>query len=185
MARLHDPDPDHIPEDVGQFLSTLPPDPMFRMLSHSVTTVQPLLALARSLYTSLNLPVRTRELAILVLADLIDSTFVWTQHVPISEQAGIDDRVRRLVQSRNYDDPELALADRIIAKFVSAVIGGPSISDELFIALRDILSEREIVELLQVIGYYWTFGRISTVLEVELTHMYGQDYETTFLDSAK
>ena len=185
MARLHDPDPDHIPEDVGQFLSTLPPDPMFRMLSHSVTTVQPLLALARSLYTSLNLPVRTRELAILVLADLIDSTFVWTQHVPISGQAGIDDRVRRLVKSRNYDDPELALADRIVAQFVSAVIGGPTVSDELFTALRDVLSEREIVELLQVIGYYWTFGRISTVLEVELTHMYGQDYEATFLDTEK
>ncbi len=65
------------------------------------------------------------------------------------------------------------------------MIGGPTVSDELFTALRDVLSEREIVELLQVIGYYWTFGRISTVLEVELTHMYGQEYEATFLDTEK
>ena len=41
--------------------------------------------------------------------------------------------------------------------------------------MRHILSEREIVEVLQVIGYYWSFGRVATVLNVELTTVYGDE----------
>jgi RNA binding exosome subunit len=40
-------------------------------------------------------------------------------------------------------------------------------------ALREFLTDRELVEVLQVTGYYWTFGRISTVLDVEVTKVYG------------
>jgi len=30
------------------------------------------------------------------------------------------------------------------------------------------LTEREIVEVLQVAGFYWSFGRVCTVLDVEI-----------------
>jgi len=30
------------------------------------------------------------------------------------------------------------------------------------------VSDRELIELLQIVGYYWTFGRIATVLEVDV-----------------
>jgi hypothetical protein len=36
------------------------------------------------------------------------------------------------------------------------------------------------VELLHVIGRYWTFGRMSTVLHVELTHAYAQEDASTW-----
>ncbi|MGW0165544.1 hypothetical protein ACWDWT_10135 [Streptomyces sp. NPDC003343] len=39
----------------------------------------------------------------------------------------------------------------------------PRIADDVFDTARQFLSERELVEALQVIGYYWTFGRIFTV----------------------
>jgi len=34
--------------------------------------------------------------------------------------------------------------------------------------VRKILSNREIVEVLQVVGFCWSLGRVATVLEVEI-----------------
>jgi alkylhydroperoxidase family enzyme len=47
-------------------------------------------------------------------------------------------------------------------------------SDEVFASARKFLSDREIVELLQVCGYYWTLSRLCTVLQVETTQMYDE-----------
>ena len=178
MPRLHAPDPNSIPDNVARLLATLPPDPMFSALSHSVTTIQPLLGLAQALYTLLELPVRTRELAILTLAEEIESAFVWAQHVPISETAGVTDEIRQLIRDRDYTNPVLSGPDSTVLQFTAAVAVGPRVSDELFAALRTVLSEREVVEILHVIGYYWTLSRISTVLDVKVTHLYAEEYGT-------
>jgi alkylhydroperoxidase family enzyme len=177
---LNEPDASTIPKDVRRFLADLPPDPMFAMLSHSVTTVQPLLGLAQALYTTLELPVRTRELAILTLADLVSSEFVWTQHVPMSQAAGVGDDIRQLIRDRDYRNVALSAADSAVIRFAAAVVTHPHVPDALFAQARKYLSDREIVELLHVIGYYWTFGRMSTVLDVELTKVYAQEYGSTF-----
>jgi hypothetical protein len=76
-----------MPPDVARFMESLPPDPMFTALAHSVTTIQPLLGLARALYTSLELPARTRELAILTLANEMNSSEHRTRSVRATEAA--------------------------------------------------------------------------------------------------
>jgi alkylhydroperoxidase family enzyme len=181
VPRLSEPDASAIPADITRVLADLPPDPMFRMLSHSATTIPPLLNLARTLYTELELPDRLRELAILTLADATDASFVWTQHVPISATVGIDDEARRSIQNHTLDSPGLSEADKSVLRFSSSVAAGPAITDECFAALREHLSDRQIVELLQVLGHYWMLGRISTVLDVKPTELY-DSYRRRFLD---
>jgi hypothetical protein len=88
MTRLNDPDPAGIPEDVREFLAGFPPDPMVKMLTHSVATVKPFILLARTQFTSLDLSARAREPAILTVAVSADCEFEFAQHVPISEAAG-------------------------------------------------------------------------------------------------
>jgi len=44
--------------------------------------------------------------------------------------------------------------------------------------VRAVLSEREVVEILRVIGYYWTLSRMSTVLDVHATQLYAHEYGT-------
>ena len=178
MPRLPGPDPRSIPDSVARFLATLPPDPMFTTLAHAVTTIEPLMGLARALYTALDLPARTRELAILTVAQVTGSAFVWTQHVPISETAGVTGETRRLIRDRDYRNPALSGPDGAILQFAAAAASGPQVSDELFAAVRAVLSDREVVEILQVIGYYWTLSRISTVLDVHATQLYAHDYGT-------
>ncbi|MFC6532521.1 hypothetical protein [Nonomuraea rubra] len=50
----------------------------------------------------------------------------------------------------------------------------PRVSDELLREVLRHLSERELVEVLQVAGYYWSFARVSTVLDVEVTKVYDE-----------
>ena len=173
MPRLTDPDPAAFPNEVRELLASLPPDPMVKMLSHSAGTVKPFIELAKAQFTSLRLPARSRELVILTVAEYTDSPFVAAQHNPMSQTAGVDERTRQLIRDRQLDSPDLSPSDQALLRFTAEVVAHPRISDEMFQQARAVLTERELVEVLQIIGYYWSFGRISTVLQVEVTEIYG------------
>jgi alkylhydroperoxidase family enzyme len=173
VPRLPDPDPASIPADVAEFLSSLPPDPMVKMLSYSAGTVKLFIQLARAQFSSLELPARSRELVILTVAEYTDGEFEAGQHKPIALAAGVEERTMQLIRDRQLDSPELSPADRALIRLTAEVVQHPHVPDEIFQQTRKFLTDREIVEVLQVTGYYWTFGRISTVLEVELTEVYG------------
>jgi alkylhydroperoxidase family enzyme len=57
--------------------------------------------------------------------------------------------------------------------FAAAVVASPFVSDDVFTAVHAELSARQIVEALQVIGFYWSFGRVATVLRVEIEPDHG------------
>lgn len=175
MPRLTDPDPASFPDEVREFLTSLPPDPMVKMLAHSAGTVKPFVQLAKALFTSLELPARSRELVILTVAEYTGSTFVATQHDPMSRAAGVEERTRQLIRDRRLDSPELSPSDRALLCFTADAVQRPRMRDEVFEQAREFLTERELVEVLQVVGYYWSFGRISTVLDVEVTKVYGDE----------
>jgi alkylhydroperoxidase family enzyme len=175
MPRLADPDPASIPEEIREFLTSLPPDPMVKMMSHSAGTVKPFVELAKAQFTSLELPARSRELVILTVAEYTGSRFVAAQHDPIALAAGVEERTRQLIRDRQLDSPELLPADRALICLTAEVVQWPRVSDEIFKQARKFLTDRELVEVLQVTGYYWTFGRISTVLDVEVTKVYGNE----------
>jgi alkylhydroperoxidase family enzyme len=174
MPRLADPDPASIPEDVRAFLASLPPDPMVKMLSYSAGTVKPFIQLAKAQFTALELPARSRELVILTVAEYTASTFVAAQHDPIARAAGVGEGTLQLIRDRQLDSPELSPADRALIRLAAEVVRWPRVSDEVFQQAREFLTDRELVEVLQLIGYYWTFGRISTVLDVQVTKVYGE-----------
>lgn len=142
------------------------------MLTHSPSTIQPFMGLAQALYTGLTLPARSRELAVLTVAASPRSEFVAVQHVPISEQAGVNEDTRRLIQNQDFSSPALSEQDRAIIRFAAAIVPPAPMSDTVFNPARRFVSEREIVELLHLCGYYWTLSRICTVLQIDLTPMY-------------
>jgi alkylhydroperoxidase family enzyme len=175
MTRLPAPDPASLPEDVRDYLAALPPDPMVAMMSLSAGTVKPFIELARAQFTALELPARSREVVILAVAACTDGAFVAAQHQPIAAAAGVDEDTRRRIAARDLESPALTRADRALAALAAAVVAGPRVPDEVFARARAFLADREIVEVLQVTGYYWTFGRMTTVLDVPLTHVYGDE----------
>ncbi len=84
----------------------------------------------------------------------------------------MDPLIREAIHKQDFDSSLLSADDQAITKFVAAVVRSPTV-DDTFAAVRKILSNREIVEVLQVVGFYWSFGRVATVLEVEIEPAHG------------
>jgi alkylhydroperoxidase family enzyme len=143
------------------------------MMSYSVSTIESFIRQGQAQYTGLELPPRDRELVILTTAAVARAEYEFVQHVPISEAMGVDPAIREAIHREELDSPLLSAHDQAITKFAAAVVRGPFVSDETFAAVRAELSDREIVEALQVIGFYWSFGRVATVLEVEIEAAHG------------
>jgi|SRR5690242_3123056 len=165
MTRLADPV--ELPADVADFLAAYPPHPMVKMMAHSVATVRLFIEQAQAQFTSLALSPRHRELVILTVAACADCEFAAVQHIPISEAAGVTADERELIARGEFERG--APDDHALIRFTARVVAEPRVSDELFAEVRRFFSDREIVEVLQVCGYYWAFCRIATVLDVPIT----------------
>ncbi|MCE7010170.1 carboxymuconolactone decarboxylase family protein [Kibdelosporangium philippinense] len=106
-TRLPDPDPADVPADVQEFLAQLPADPMVKMLTHAVTTVEGFIRQAQALFTTTLLPARSRELLILTVAVVTNCPFVTAQHGPIA--GGPESRTRCGTSSRGRTSTALTL----------------------------------------------------------------------------
>jgi alkylhydroperoxidase family enzyme len=85
----------------------------------------------------------------------------------------VDPAVADAVARGQYDDPSLSAYDRAVVEFVAHVVRQPTVPDDVFAEVRRHLSDREILEVLQVTGFYWSFGRVCTVLEIEIEDDHG------------
>jgi alkylhydroperoxidase family enzyme len=173
MARLPYPDRTTFPQELQDFLAKVPEHLNFDMMSYSQSTIEAFVLQGQAQYTGLELPPRTRELVILTTAATTEAEYEFVQHVPISEAMGVDPDIREAIHRLDLDSPTLSADDRAITKFVAAVVRSPVVDDDTFAAVREILGNRQIVEALQVIGYYWSFGRVATVLQVEVERAQG------------
>jgi alkylhydroperoxidase family enzyme len=173
MARLPYPDRTTFPQELQDFLAKVPEHLNFDMMSYSQSTIEAFILQGQAQYTGLELPPRTRELVILTTAATAEAEYEFVQHVPISEAMGVDPQIREAIHRLDLDSPLLSAHDQAVTKFVAAVVHSPLVDDATFAAVREILSNREIVEVLQVIGYYWSFGRVATVLQVEVEPAHG------------
>ncbi|MGW2352507.1 carboxymuconolactone decarboxylase family protein [Actinacidiphila glaucinigra] len=123
---------------------------------------------------ALRLPARSRELVVLTVAAYTECAFVDAQHEPLARSAGVDEPTLRLIRARDLDDPAIPLPNRALLRLTADVVQHPRVSDEVFGLARSFLSERELVEVLQVATYYyWSFARMATVLDVQVTRIYG------------
>jgi alkylhydroperoxidase family enzyme len=168
MARIPYPDRAELPVDITAWLRAIPQPGPVGMLAHSAPVVRAWMGLIQALFGSLALAPRTREIVTLATAVLVESEYELVQHVPLSEAAGIDEATRAVLLRREFGSALLSEHDRATARFVAAVIASPSVPEEVFEPVRSLYNDREIVEIMQVVGFYWSLGRFLTVLDIEI-----------------
>jgi alkylhydroperoxidase family enzyme len=164
VARIPYPDVKSLPPDLQEWRAKLPPDSnLFLMISHAAATAGRLLELGAAQHTDLALPARLRELAALATGHVLDSGYLRHRHIPPEEQISAAERE---AIDRGDHSPFAGL-DLAVLSFATEMSRGTRVSDETFAAVRDRLSERELVELVQVVGYYWMFGQFGNVLAID------------------
>ncbi|KAM5356651.1 hypothetical protein ACJ41O_003297 [Fusarium nematophilum] len=167
MARLPYPDVQ---------LKGLPLNVM-KQLAHSSATAQHWSSVGAAQFKSLALAPKNRELVILLSTSKFRSSYEWSHHAVVSANEGVTDTQREALaqagKQKGYfqgqDKTSLfAPQEGLLLSFVEAVIDGPEVAEDLWAKVKAEFSEREIVEIITLQGFYYTFSRLTTVLDVEL-----------------
>jgi alkylhydroperoxidase family enzyme len=140
---------------------------IFRALANAPTAAPGFLALGNALLTQGELDRGLRELVIIRVGLLSDAGYEVHQHKQIARLVRVPpEKVDAL-----DDGPEAAAFDpleRDVLRFTDAVVNGVKAPDELYAPVAAALSDRELCELVLVIGYYMLVSRFLENLEVEL-----------------
>jgi alkylhydroperoxidase family enzyme len=175
MARIPYPEPSDLGEPAREALEALPPLNVFRMLSHAQSAFRPYLRFGGALLANLELGAIERELAILRTARLIDAEYEWVQHVSIGRAVGITDEQLVALDAGDLDHEAFSPRERAVLRFTTEVVRVPRPGDDVFDALQEHLPDRQIVELILVVGAYTMLGRMMTALDLDLDEAVGDD----------
>ena len=177
MARIAYPDPSDVAELMRRFPRPLRHMNIGRMVSHAPTLVAPYYNTYAAVLQSLELDPQLRQLAILRVAERTSAEYVLVQHRALANLAGLTDKQTSAARDSTScwsDSACYSHVQKLVLEFTDEVIAGARISNPVFERIRSVLTPREIVELLLVIGWYWTACRLTTTLEIEPEHALGR-----------
>jgi alkylhydroperoxidase family enzyme len=162
-------DPAGAPEPVRDALGRVPPLNIFRMMANAETAFRPWLRWGATLLGELELDPLLRELAILRVARLTPhAEYEWVQHVPLARAAGASDAQVAALERDTVDADCFSDEERVVLRFTTEVLRDAQASDATLEKLSRILSPREIVELLMVIGQYMMVARVMATTRMEI-----------------
>ncbi len=114
----------------------------------------------------MSLSVREQELVILRMGVLYASNYVWRHHVPVAREFGVTDDELQAVRAGRY--ATLATRDRALLALTDELVEARTISREAWNANRQILSDRELVELVHLVAQYVFFALLNNAMQVSV-----------------
>jgi 4-carboxymuconolactone decarboxylase len=169
VARLPYVDAADAAEPVREALGRVPPLNIFRMMANAETAFRPWLRWGATLLGELELDPKVRELAILRVARLTPhAEYEWIQHVPIAKAVGATDEQVEALERDEPEAPCFSDGEEAVLQFTTEVVQDAQASDATLDKLGRILTPREIVELLMVIGQYMMVARVMATTRMEL-----------------
>jgi len=110
---------------------------------------------------------RIKALAVLTAAREACGHYVWTVNQPAAKDAGLSDDV--IAAIREYRAPNgLEPNDAAIVQFMIELLRQHRISDATFEAVRAMVGDAGVVDILVVTGYYHTLAHALNALDVDL-----------------
>jgi alkylhydroperoxidase family enzyme len=168
MARIPYPDLDTVSPEAREMLARLPrPANVFKMMAHAETCVKPVMKLGGALLGKLQLDPKVRELCLLRAVKLEGGEYEWDQHLPIARDLGCSEA--QIAALEDDDDTAACFEEREQAalQFTREVVLDVRASEETLAQARRHLSDREIVELILMAGFFITLARLTETLGVE------------------
>lgn len=166
MARI--PYPEKLPAAIEDLAATGLRLNLFTMWAYSEATIRPVIELGAAQFAGLRLSRLRRELITLATARRAKSEYEWVQHVAPARAAGATDEQLAALDRGELTAPCFDEADQALLAFAVAVVDGPSVPDPIFEAARRCVDDRQLVEVVGLVGYYWMTARICTVFDLEL-----------------
>ena len=113
------------------------------------------------------LPPRSRELAILVVAAEWDAEYEWWAHEKIGKAVGLDEDI--IASIKEDQKPLFKNSDHeVVYDFTRELIKTRNVSDSLYHRAIELLGETMVVELVILVGYYTLISMTMNVFKVPL-----------------
>jgi alkylhydroperoxidase family enzyme len=173
VARLPYPDPQALPQRAREALDALPPLNVFRMLANAESAFRPYMRFAGTILTGLELDPLLRELAILQVARASEAQYEWVQHVPIAKASGASDEQIAALERGALDAAVFDRAQQAVVRAADEATRGYEVGEQTFAQLEQLLSPREVVELLLTIGNYRMLATIMRTVKLDLDEPVG------------
>ena len=110
---------------------------------------------------------RIKTLAVLTAAREANGHYVWTVNQRGAREAGVSDEIIQSIHE--FRAPAgLEPKDAHVVQFVLELLRQHRVSDATFEALRSQVGDAGVVDVLVVVGYYYTLAHCLQALEVEL-----------------
>ena len=107
-----------------------------------------------------------REAAILRVAALTGGAYQRMQHLGEAGKAGLDPATIAAIET--HDAAMLPPVMAATLAFVDSCVAAPRVPDDVFDRARAMLSSRDLVTVILLVGHYLMVGRLLATLDVEL-----------------
>jgi AhpD family alkylhydroperoxidase len=151
----------------------MPTHTVSTMFTHSPAIARGRIILAKAQFGSIALEARDREVVTLTVASLCDCEYEWVQHEAPAQAAGVSAEARAAIKCKDFESTDLAPRDSLVARFASETIAHPRVGERLFAEVREMFSPRQIVEMVQITGFYFALARFCTGLDIEIDEPHG------------
>lgn len=146
---------------------------LYRVLAHSPRAARSLNTLARWIRDGSRLDPRLRELAILQVSYLTRSAWGFSHHLRIGREVGLSDQEIRAVAEETAGRPTAldGLAKTVLraSREMTLDLG---LSDETFAALRRVLDNERLTDLVVTISFYNGLVRLLAAMQVDVEEEY-------------
>lgn len=167
MNRLPDPDFSKLPPALAKQIADGNLN-LFKVWAYSVSSIKDIISLGADHYAGLELTPHIRELVILLTAHINRCDYEWVQHVTPAKTFGVTDAQISAIQNLTFTEKDFGPKEMAAMTFARAVLNDPQVTDDVFKLAQENFSNRELVEIVELIGYYWMAGRIATVFKLDL-----------------
>jgi alkylhydroperoxidase family enzyme len=168
MPRIPYPDLEKVSPEAREMLGRLPsPANIFNMMAHAETCLKPVMKLGGTLLGKLKLDPRLRELALLHAVRLEGGEYEWVQHVPIAIDLGATQAQIDALEAGDDEAKCFSAQEKAVLRFTREVVEQVRASPEALEGVRKHLSDREVVELILMAGFYISLARLTETLGVE------------------
>jgi alkylhydroperoxidase family enzyme len=168
MARIPYPDLSQASPEVKEMLARLPaPANILTMMAHAETCLKPVMKLGGAMLGKLALDRKLRELCLLHAARVAGGAYEWHQHVPIALDLGCSREQIAALEKGDEAAPCFDARERAALGFTREVVRNVGASEAALAEVRRHLSDREVVELILMAGFYVMLARLSETLAID------------------
>jgi len=171
MARIPYPDPSTLPEELREYLTRGNNLNILRMLSHASPAVfDGFNRLSQGLMVRSPLDPILREIAVLRVGHLSKAAYEIYHHEAIGRAVGLSDEQLNAV-ARGQTDPSLTPQQLAVMFFTDDTVLNVRASDASLAAVKQFLSDSELIDLIMLIGCYMMVARLLETTGVEIDQL--------------